>query len=67
MINKDDARCFSLADGEKNCRATVIPFSRKEHLEVGAFIKDNNIVIRDPEGKDFCVLRNRRTADTRGS
>lgn len=53
VINKDDARCFSLADGGKNCRATVIPFSRKEHLEVGAFIKDNNIVIRDPEGKIF--------------
>lgn len=53
VINKDDARCFSLADGGKNCRVTVIPFSRKEHLEVGAFIKDNNIVIRDPEGKIF--------------
>lgn len=48
IINKDDAVCFALA---KDCKAKVVPFSRKEELEFGTFIKDDAIVIRDESGE----------------
>ena len=47
VINYDDKKCFNLS---KKCKAKVIPFSRKQELEQGAFIKDDSIVIL-PEGR----------------
>ena len=44
IINYDDKDCYALA---KNCKARLVPFSRKEELEFGAFVKDGKAVIRD--------------------
>ena len=44
VINYDDKLCYGLAEGAK---CNVIPFSRKEELERGAFLKDGRIVIRE--------------------
>lgn len=48
VINYDDKECWRLAEG---CKATVVPFSRKEELDFGAFVKDNKIVIRTADGE----------------
>lgn len=47
VVNYDDKRCLALADG---CSAKVVPFSRLEELQFGAFVKDGDIVIRNEEG-----------------
>ena len=53
VINYDDKVCFDLA---KDCRAKVVPFSRMEELEFGAFVKDGVIVIKNEQGEliSFC-------------
>lgn len=48
IINYDDKQCYKLA---KSSKAKIVPFSRKEQLPFGAFIKDNQIVIRNEEGE----------------
>lgn len=48
IVNYDDKACFALAD---DCKAKVVPFSRLEELEFGAFVKDGSIVIKDEAGK----------------
>ena len=47
IVNRDDEESWKLTEG---CRAKVIPFSRNGELEVGAFLKDGAIVIRDEKG-----------------
>jgi len=56
VVNRDDPEAFRLAKG---CRATVVPFSRKEQLDFGCFVKDGRIVIRDKTGSliDFCAAK----------
>lgn len=49
ILNYDDKACFALAESE-GCKATVVPFSRMEELDFGAFVKDGAIVIKDKEG-----------------
>ena len=49
-LNYDDKACFELAERE-GCKAKVVPFSRKEELDFGAFAKDGQIVIRDEAGE----------------
>ena len=53
VINYDDKVCYALA---KDCKAKVVPFSRMEQLEFGAFVKDEYIVIRNEAGEliRFC-------------
>ncbi len=53
VINYDDKVCFDLA---KDCKAKVVPFSRMEELEFGAFVKDGYIVIKNESGEiiRFC-------------
>ncbi len=53
VINYDDKACYRLSAG---CRARVIPFSRREELDLGAFILDGRIVIKNEEGNiiDIC-------------
>lgn len=53
IMNYDDKVCWNLA---KNCRAKVVPFSRREELEFGAFVKDGQLVLRNEEGElvTFC-------------
>lgn len=48
VVNYDDKACFALAD---DCPAKVVPFSRLEELEFGAFVKDGKLVIRDEDGR----------------
>ena len=59
IINYDDKDCFKLAEG---ARANVIPFSRKEELKLGAFVKDGNMVIRNEEGQliEICPVKDLR-------
>ncbi len=54
IINYDDKTCYRLA---ADCRAKVIPFSRQEELQLGAFIKAGRIVIKEEEGNiiDICA------------
>jgi len=47
VINYDDKECFRLA---KSCQAKVAPFSRKEELDFGAFVKNGKIVIKNEKG-----------------
>lgn len=47
VVNYDDALCYEQA---ASCKATVVPFSRKEELPFGAFVKNGQIVIRDEKG-----------------
>lgn len=47
VINYDDKECFKLA---KTCQAKVVPFSRKEELDFGAFVKNGKIVIKNEKG-----------------
>ena len=54
VINYDDKTCFSLAE---TCRAKVIPFSRKEQLELGAFVKDGYLTIRDEKGQEITLCK----------
>ncbi len=48
IINADDELCYGLV---KNCKAKVIPFSRKKELELGAFLKGNMLVIKNEQGE----------------
>ena len=47
IINYDDAECHKLIT---KCNATPVPFSRREELGFGAFVKNDKIVIRDADG-----------------
>ena len=58
IINKDDPRCYRLAD---TCPCRKVPFSRKEQLPFGAFVDRGWIVIRDEEKRVELV----RTEDLR--
>lgn len=53
VINYDDKACYALAE---HCKAKVVPFSRMEKLDFGAFVEDGRIVIRDEDGQvhPFC-------------
>lgn len=53
IVNYDDTDCYRLAKGTK---AKIVPFSRQEELEFGAFVKDDKIVVKNEDGKliKFC-------------
>ncbi len=52
VVNYDDPLCYALAD---DCPAEVIPFSRKELLDTGAFVRDGQIVIRRKDGEEVII------------
>ncbi len=52
VINHDDKACLRLA---KDCKAKVVPFSSEEELPFGAFVKDENVVIRNESGEDVVI------------
>lgn len=56
VANYDDKLCYSLTEG---CKAKVVPFSRKEELEFGAFLKGEKLVIKNEEGEliELCDSR----------
>lgn len=53
VVNFDDKECWKLAAG---CHAKVVPFSRKQRLDFGAFVQDGMIVIKNEAGAliPFC-------------
>lgn len=53
VLNWDDAYCREMA---KDCPAKVVPFSRREELEFGAFVKDGQLVLKNEAGElvTFC-------------
>lgn len=53
VVNYDDEEAYQLVD---QCKAKVIPFSRKTVLELGCFILDGDIVIKNEQGQwiDIC-------------
>jgi len=52
IVNWDDK---PLLEYTKDCRAKVIPFSRKEVLPLGAFVLEDQIVVRNLEGETFVI------------
>ena len=48
VVNYDDKACFALTKG---CKAKIVPFSRKEELDFGAYLKGEMLVIRNEEGE----------------
>ncbi len=52
VVNRDDPLCFALAE---DCPATVVPFSRKEELPFGAFVKEGRIVIRTASAEEIDI------------
>lgn len=48
VINYDDKLCYGLT---KDCKARVVPFSRLEELDFGAFLKGDMLVIRNEAGE----------------
>lgn len=48
VVNQDDAPTWALA---QRCKATVVPFSRKEALDFGAYVEDGQIVIKGRDGE----------------
>ncbi len=48
VLNYDDEECRKLME---NCNAAPVPFSRKEELDFGAYVKDEKIVVKDADGK----------------
>ena len=54
VINYDDKDCYNLAE---NCRARKVPFSGKEELDFGAFLRDGKIIIKsDTEEVEVCSV-----------
>ncbi|MBR3787958.1 MAG: UDP-N-acetylmuramoyl-L-alanine--D-glutamate ligase [Firmicutes bacterium] len=55
VVNYDDKACFALAE---KCEAKVVPFSRKEELDFGAYVSEDKIVIKDEAGSvtEFCGI-----------
>lgn len=53
VVNYDDETCWRLTEG---CKARVVPFSRREELPLGAFVRKERIVILDEDGElsDIC-------------
>lgn len=55
VVNRDDEEAYRLA---ASCKAKVIPFSRKIPLELGCFVLDGDIVIKNEAGEyiDICDI-----------
>ena len=48
IVNYDDKFCYSFTEG---CKAKVVPFSRLEELDFGAFLKGDMLVIKNEAGE----------------
>ncbi|MBR2539587.1 MAG: UDP-N-acetylmuramoyl-L-alanine--D-glutamate ligase [Mogibacterium sp.] len=52
VVNYDDKQALALA---QQSRATVIPFSRREKLDCGAFVDDTAIIVKDLDGTEYFI------------
>ena len=53
VINYDDEECVKLA---KDCKAKIVPLSRKKTLDFGVYVDADTIIIKDEDGsiKEIC-------------
>ena len=58
VMNFDDPVLMKLClyDVDKEFKGTLVGFSRKAEPEVGAFLKDDRLVIKDEEGRIFDLI-----------
>ncbi|MBQ5955361.1 MAG: UDP-N-acetylmuramoyl-L-alanine--D-glutamate ligase, partial [Firmicutes bacterium] len=58
VMNIDDPVLMKLClyDVDKEFKGTLVGFSRKTEPEVGAFLKDDRLVIKDEEGRIFDLI-----------
>lgn len=54
VMNYDDKECFKLSE---KCNARIVPFSRLEELDFGAYVKDDTLVIKNEDGKVVEICR----------
>lgn len=54
ILNYDDKASFELAERE-GCRAKIVPFSREQELNFGAFAKAGKIVIKNEAGEEIDI------------
>lgn len=54
IVNYDDEQCMKLAE---DCKAKVVPFSRKTTLDFGVYVDGDTIIIKDEEGKITEICR----------
>ena len=54
VINHDDEECMKLA---KDCKAKVVPFSRKTTLDFGVYVDGDTIIVKDEDGKITEICR----------
>lgn len=54
IMNYDDKASWELIERE-GCRACVVPFSRVEKLDFGAFVKDGMIIIKRQDGEEISI------------
>lgn len=52
VINLDDEQAFALS---KDTKATVIPFSRKQKLDRGAYLDGTKIIVKDLKGAEHFI------------
>ena len=53
VINYDDEECMKLV---RDCKAKIVPFSRKKTLDFGVYVDGDTIIIKDEDGsiKEIC-------------
>lgn len=54
ILNYDDIECIKMKDYSE---AKVIPFSRKRELNLGSFIYDNMIIVKDEKGENHIICK----------
>ncbi len=54
IINYDDELCKEMA---KECKACIVPFSRREILDFGAYVSYGNIVIKNEKGEIINICK----------
>lgn len=54
VMNYDDKECFKLSE---KCNARIVPFSRLEELDFGAYVKDDTLVIKNEDGEVVEICR----------
>ncbi|MCQ2547534.1 MAG: UDP-N-acetylmuramoyl-L-alanine--D-glutamate ligase [Clostridia bacterium] len=52
ILNYDDKNCFALGE---NAKAKIVPFSRKEKLEYGAFLEGDDLVLINDQGEKLQI------------
>ncbi|MGI6730745.1 MAG: UDP-N-acetylmuramoyl-L-alanine--D-glutamate ligase [Anaerovoracaceae bacterium] len=52
VVNRDDQEAYKMAE---SCKAKVIPFSRRGSLDLGCFVLDGNIVVKNEQGQCITI------------